>query len=207
MRFVVISLNTVQNPQKEETAIVEDAMVQMIDMVEGLKRGVSTAIKLDTLQEIVNQPGVIEIGVVEVDQGVTIVEEEEFLDREAEIEEGSLDQEIEGEDLQLEVTQEIGGEMTEEVSEMTEEIEEVDLLCLVLEANLLAQKVPQDVKITKIELDLRVIPQATLIKTVDAIITKVRIEKIVDRVHALNLEADQKIEAQEVTQIVTNLDN
>jgi len=190
-------------------------MAQTIDaVVIGQQKGVLIATKLDTSPENVNHQGVIgaiEIDVIEeeADLGVTTVDEGETLDQEAE---------IEGEDLLLEVTQEIEEETTEGALEMTEEIEE-NLLARVLEvidvqgveAELQAQKVLQDVKITKtLELGQRVTPQATQIKIVDAMIIKVRIEKKVDRDLEdleITLKVDQKEETVEVVQIVTNVDN
>jgi len=93
----------------------------------------------------------------------------------------------------------------------THVLEVIEALGEKVEAELQAQKVLQDVKITKtIELDQRATPQVTQIKTVDAMITKVRIEERVDRVLGdleMDLEVDQKEETVEVVQIVTKVDN
>jgi len=215
MKYAETSLNTVQNPQKEETTIVADVMAQMIDaVVIDPQKDVLIVTKLDTLPENVNHQGVIgaiEIDVTEegADLGVTIVEEGETLDQEAE---------IEGEDLLPEVTQEIEEEAIEEAVDLIGGIEE-NLLARVqevidvqkVEAELQAQKVLQDAKITKtIELDQRVTRPVTQIKIENAMITKVRIEKKVDRDLEdleITLEVDQKEETVEVVQIVTNVDN
>jgi len=84
-----------------------------------------------------------------------------------------------------------------------------------VEAGLLAQKVHQDEKMSKkMELDQKVTPPVTQIKIVNAMITKVRIEKKVDHVLDQDLgdlvmrqEADQKEETVDVVRIVTNMDN
>jgi len=217
MKYAEISQNTVQSPQKEETTIVADAMAQMIDAaVIDPQKGVLIVIKLDTLPENVNHQGVIgaiETDVTEegADLGVTIVEEGETLDQEAE---------IEGEDLLPEVTLEIEGETIEEAVDLIGGIEEnplarvqevIDVQEVKVEAELKALKVLQDAKITKtIELDQRVTRQATQIKIENAMITKVRIEEKVDRDLEdleITLKVDQKEETVEVVQIVTNVDN
>lgn len=215
MKYAEISLKTVQNPQKEETTIVADVMAQMIDaVVIDPQKDVLIVTKLDTLPENVNHQGVIgaiEIDVTEeeADLGVTIVEEGETLDQEAE---------IEGEDLLPEVTQEIEEEAIEEAVDLIGGIEE-NLLAHVqevidvqkVEAELQALKVLQDAKITKtIELDQRATRPVTQIKIENAMITKVRIEEKVDRDLEdleITLEVDQKEETVEVVQIVTNVDN